>query len=147
MIAIHHPIRRGLLLAGLSLLATGAAMADPIANPVASFKGLDKISADVTPFDVYINETVQFGSLQITPRACYTNPPDEIQRTAAFVEVDQVSLQGQAKRVFTGWMFADSPALNSVDNPVYDFWLVDCKTSSSVPPPKAADLNQPDKGG
>jgi hypothetical protein len=121
--------------------------ADPIAHPVASFKGLDKISANVTQFDVYIDETVQFGSLQITPRACYTNPPDEIQRTAAFVEVDQVSLQGQARRVFTGWMFADSPALNSVDNPVYDFWLIDCKTSSPVPPPKAADLNQPEAGG
>ena len=78
---------------------------------------------------------MQFGSLQITPRACYTRPPTETQRTSVFIEVDQVSLQGTLKRIFTGWMFADSPALNAIDNAVYDIWLLDCKQSSDVPPP------------
>jgi len=92
----------------------------------------------VTSFDVYINETVQFGSLQITPRVCYTRPATETQqRTSVFVEVDQVNLKGATDRIFTGWMFADSPALNAVDDPVYDFWLVDCKQRSDVPPPTA----------
>jgi hypothetical protein len=117
------------------------ALAAPIANPVATFSGLDKITARLTSFDVYLNETVQFGSLQITPRACYTRPPDETQRTSVFVEVDQVSLTGSSKRIFTGWMFADSPALNAIDDAVYDFWLVDCKQRSAVPPPKA--INPP----
>src|ERR1700743_1495374 len=76
--------------------------AAPIANPVATFSGLDKITARITHFDVYINETVQFGSLQITPRVCYTRPADETQRTSVFVEVDQVSLKGGATdRIFT----------------------------------------------
>jgi hypothetical protein len=52
-----------------------------------------------------------------------------------FVEVDQVSLRGTVERVFTGWMFADSPALNAIDHAVYDIWLMDCKQSSDVPPP------------
>jgi len=118
-------------------LPAAAAFAAQIANPVATFSGLDKITARVTNFDVYINETVQFGSLQITPRVCYTRPASETQRTAVFVEVDQVNLKGATDRIFTGWMFADSPALNAVDDAVYDFWLVDCKRSSSVPPPTA----------
>jgi hypothetical protein len=116
-------------------LLAAPAHAAIIANPIAAFSGLDKITGRITKFDVYIDETVQFGALQITPRACYTRPPDEVQRTSVFVEVDQVSLQQTVRRIFTGWMFADSPALNAVDHAVYDIWLVECKTSSDTPPP------------
>ena len=115
-------------------LATPAA-AETIANPIASFSGLDKITGRITNFDVYIDETVQFGALQLTPRACYTRPPTETQRTSVFLEVDQVSLKGGTQRIFTGWMFAESPALNPIDHPVYDIWLVDCKQTSDTPPP------------
>lgn len=114
-------------------------MAQPIANPVATFAGLDKITGRITRFDVYIDETVLFGALEITPRACYSRPPTETQRVSAFLEVDQRSLTGTSKRIFTGWMFADSPALNAVDHAVYDVWLIECKTSSDVPPPDARD--------
>ena len=122
----------------IALLALGAApaLAETIANPVAAFSGLDKITGRITNFDVYIDETVQFGALQITPRACYTRPPTETQRTSVFVEVDQVSLKGTVTRIFTGWMFADSPALNAIDHAVYDIWLLDCKQSTDVPPPE-----------
>src|SRR5262249_13989144 len=113
-------------------------LAAPIANPVASFSGLDKITARLTSFDAYVGETVQFGSLQITPRACYTEPADQKQRTDTFVELDQVNLKGESKSIFTGWMFADSPALNAIDAPLYDFWLVDSKQASSTPPPAPA---------
>lgn len=125
-------------LAALALLAFVApASAQPIANPVATFAGLDKITGRITQFDVYIDETVLFGALEITPRACYNRAATETQRTSAFLEVDQRSLTGTSKRIFTGWMFADSPALNAVDHAVYDVWLVECKTSSEVPPPDA----------
>jgi hypothetical protein len=117
-----------------ALLATPA-MAETISNPIAAFSGLDKITGRITNFDVYIDETVQFGALQITPRVCYTRPATETQRTSVFLEVDQVSLKGGTQRIFTGWMFADSPALNAIDHPVYDIWLVDCKQSSDTPPP------------
>ena len=125
-----------LSLLGLALLGLGApAVAQPIANPVATFAGLDKITGRITRFDVYIDETVLFGALEITPRACYNRPPTETQRVSAFLEVDQRSLTGVSKRIFTGWMFADSPALNAVDHAIYDVWLIECKTSTDVPPP------------
>ena len=123
-------------LAGLAVLGIAApAVAQPVANPVASFAGLDKITGRITRFDVYIDETVLFGALEITPRACYSRPSTEAQRTSAFLEVDQRSLTGVSKRIFSGWMFADSPALNAVDHAIYDVWLVECKVSTDVPPP------------
>lgn len=131
------PIR--VLLFALAALGAAPAAAETIANPVAAFSGLDKITGRVTNFDVYIDETVQFGALQLTPRACYSRPPTETQRTSVFLEVDQVSLKGSVTRIFTGWMFADSPALNAIDHAVYDIWLLDCKKSTDVPPPEKAN--------
>jgi hypothetical protein len=135
------PIRTRLALRAAFVFAFALGTAAPslaqtIANPVARFTGLDKITGRVTQFDVYVDETVQFGALQITPRACYSRPPTETQRTSVFVEVDQVSLKGSITRIFAGWMFADSPALNAVDHAVYDVWLLECKPSTDVPPPE-----------
>jgi len=98
-----------------------------IANPQAVFSGLDKITGRIISFDVAINETVQFGALQVTPRVCYSRPPTETPNTDSFVEVDEVTLQGEIKRIFDGWMFAASPGLHAVEHPVYDVWLTDCK--------------------
>jgi hypothetical protein len=98
-----------------------------IVNPTAVFSGLDKITGRTITFDVALNETVQFGALQVTPRVCYSRPPTETSRTDAFVSVDEVTLQGDVRRIFTGWMFASSPGLNAVEHPIYDIWLSDCK--------------------
>ena len=140
-------VRKGLAAFVAILALISPALAETIANPVAQFSGLDKITGRITTFDVYVNETVQFGALQITPRACYTRPPTETQRTSVFVEVDQVNLSGKIERIFTGWMFADSPALNAIDHAVYDIWLLDCKQSSDVPPPDATTQPAPAAGG
>ena len=136
---ISHLIRFGrVLLLALTMGLSGLpAYGATIANPVATFAGLDKITGRLTQFDVYIDETVQFGALQLTPRACYSRPPTEAQRVSVFVEVDQVSLKGATSRIFTGWMFADSPALNAIDHAVYDLWLVACAQTSDVPPPSS----------
>lgn len=105
-------------------------------NPVAVFSGLDKITGRITTFDVYIGETFQFGALQVTPRVCYTSLADEATRTDGFVEVNEITLDKNIKRIFTGWMFADSPGLNAVEHPIYDVWLKDCKQKSKVPAPQ-----------
>lgn len=97
-----------------------------IDNRRAVFAGLDKITGRTIKFDAAIGETVQFGALQVTPRACYTRPPTEATNTDAFVEVDEVTLKGEIKRIFTGWMFASSPGLHAVEHPIYDVWLTDC---------------------
>jgi hypothetical protein len=98
-----------------------------IANGTAVFSGLDKITGRIISFDVAINETVQFGALQVVPRVCNTRPPTETQNTNAFIEVSEVTLQGEVRRIFTGWMYASSPGLHAVEHPIYDIWITDCK--------------------
>ncbi|QRI64794.1 DUF2155 domain-containing protein [Shinella sp. PSBB067] len=121
--------------AGLAM-APVAAKAARIENPVATFSGIDKITGRITSFDVYIGETVQFGALQVTPKVCYSRDDTEAQKITSFVEVDEITLDRKIRRIFTGWMFADSPGLNAVEHPVYDVWLTECKTKSDVPPPE-----------
>lgn len=117
-----------------------AAMADEIIeNPVAVFSGLDKITGRIISFDVYIGETVQFGALQVTPKVCHTRPATENPLTTGFVQVDEITLNNEVRRIFSGWMYAASPGLSGVEHPVYDVWLTDCKTSSAVPPPANYD--------
>lgn len=111
---------------------------DRITNPVAEFAGIDKITGRIITFDVYIDETVQFGALQVTPRVCYSRPQTEEPKTDSFVEVDEITLDRKIRRIFTGWMFAESPGLNAVEHAVYDVWLKACKQKSDVPAPDAA---------
>jgi hypothetical protein len=110
------------------------AEAAPLNNPVAEFTGLDKITGRTITFDVMVDETVQFGALQVTPRVCHTRPPTEPAQTTAFVEIDEITLSNTIQRLFTGWMFAASPGLHAVEHPVYDVWLVDCKLQMGPEP-------------
>jgi hypothetical protein len=118
--------------------------AQKIVNKKASFSGLDKITGRIINFDEDIGETVQFGALRVKTDACYTRPATEAANTDAFVEVDEITLQGEVKRIFSGWMYAASPGLHGVEHPIYDIWLTDCKnpdtTVVSAPPepPKPA---------
>jgi hypothetical protein len=109
-----------------------------IENRRAVFSGLDKITGRIIAFDAAIGETVQFGALQVTARVCYTRPPTEATNTDAFVQVDEVTLQGEVKRMFSGWMFAASPGLHAVEHPIYDVWLTDCLSPIKVAEPAVA---------
>ncbi|MBZ9794103.1 DUF2155 domain-containing protein [Mesorhizobium sp. ES1-4] len=125
-------------------VAPAAAGSDRISNPVAEFAGIDKITGRIITFDVYIDETVQFGALQVTPRVCYSRPQNEQPKTDSFVEVDEITLDRKIRRIFTGWMFAESPGLNAVEHAVYDVWLKDCKQKSDVPAPDATKADTTD---
>src|SRR5215470_16264297 len=113
-----------------------------VTNKKATFSGLDKITGRIINFDEDIGETVQFGALRVKTSVCYTRPSTEAANTDAFVEVDEITLQGEVKRIFSGWMYAASPGLHGVEHPVYDIWLTDCKgpdqtiVSAQPDPPK-----------
>jgi hypothetical protein len=140
------------LAAALPLLAAPA-LADKIKNPTAVFSGLDKITGRIISFEAAVDETVQFGSLQLTARVCYSRPAYENPQTTSFVEVDEVGPDNSYKRLFTGWMFALSPGLNAIEHPVYDIWLAECKGGKDIiktppevedepPPPAPAELRR-----
>ena len=92
----------------------------------AVFRGLDKITARVTTVYAPIDEMVTFGSLQFVTRQCNKRPPEETPEKTAFLEVKDVKPDQSEEDIFKGWMFASSPALNALEHPVYDIWLIDC---------------------
>lgn len=114
----------GALVAGM---AATSAWADRIENDIAVFSALDKVTARISKFEVELGKSAKFGALTVTPRACYSRPQTEQPKTTSFVEVDEQELDGESKRIFTGWMFAESPGLYGVEHPTYDVWLTGCR--------------------
>jgi hypothetical protein len=117
------------------------AHAQRIENQTAVFATLDKVTARISKLEVPLNQTVVFGSLSVTARVCNSRPPDEQPKTTSFVEVEETMLDGQKKKLFSGWMIAESPGLNAVEHPVFDVWLTDC-----AQPVKAAVARAPKDG-
>ncbi|MEQ8825980.1 MAG: DUF2155 domain-containing protein [Filomicrobium sp.] len=118
--------------------------ADRMENGVAVFAALDKVTARISELEVPIDETVTFGSIQVTPRICYSRPPTEKPKTTTFVEIEETKIDGTNDRLFTGWMLAESPGLNALEHPVFDVWLTGCKTPKEGAPSAAA--NQTNQG-
>ncbi len=123
---LHYPAIVAILALPAALLAVPA-RADHIANGIAVFAALDKVTGRVSPLEVKMGQTIAFGALRVTARVCYTRPSTEPPLTSAFIEVDENLLDGSSKRVFTGWMFAESPGLHAVEHPTFDVWLTSCK--------------------
>ena len=121
------------------IVFSSSAIADKIKNPIAIFSGLDKITGRIISFEVGIDETVEFGAFLVTPRVCYTRPITEPQNTTAFIEIDEITVAGETKRLFGGWIFGSSPGLNGVEHPIYDVWLIGCKGGTTVIP-ESTDL-------
>ncbi len=99
--------------------------------------GLDKITGRIMGVDAPADQPVMFGSLQITARACHKRPPEEPPETSAYLEIAdfrQASSRNVAqvngRPMFSGWMFASSPALSALEHPIYDVWVIDCITRS-----------------
>jgi hypothetical protein len=129
-------MRRICLALCLTGLAQTSAFAQPerLSNPIAVFAGLDKITGVTTTFEIPIGEERRFGALIVKPNACYTRPITEEPKTTSFVEVDQVEVESTRRRIFTGWMFAESPGLNAVEHAIYDVWLTGCRDPNAPPP-------------
>ena len=90
-------------------------------------RGLDKITGRATTLLIPIGKSVQFATLTITARYCYSTPSTETPETAAFVQIDDRRPDQPARRIFSGWMYASSPGLNGVEHPLYDAWVMTCK--------------------
>ena len=124
---------RNLLAMILLAAAMSTAAAETNPEPVAVLEGLDKITARVSKFEAPVGTPVQFGTLAIRVRDCEKSPPEETPESAAFLEIDDTRTGEVRTRVFSGWMFASSPALSALEHPVYDVILLDCKAGSGSP--------------
>ncbi len=139
--------RLAAFVASVSLFSIPA-QAEHIANPIGLFAGLDKITAVTTMFEVKLGEEATFGDLKIKMSACYTKPITEQPDTAAFVQIFTGDKTAPNDMIFSGWLFAETPSLNALENPVYDVWLTGCKDPNAPPvpveaPPAAASETEP----
>lgn len=127
----------------MMVFAAAPAHAERIANPIAVFNGLDKITGITTTFEVEIGSEKRFGGLIVKPDTCYSRPVTEEPKTTTFVEVDEIKTDNSRARIFTGWMFAESPGLSGVEHPIYDVWLTNCRDPNAPPPvvEEAPDLS------
>lgn len=98
--------------------------------PVVVLAALDKITTQLSTIEIRRDETIRFGTLDITLRYCRRNPPEDTPESSAFLEIVDIGHNNQSKNVFSGWMFASSPALSPLEHPVYDVWVKDCKMTS-----------------
>ena len=118
----------------VTLLVFDAANAQAEQFNMAILQGLDKVTARVSTFPAPIGQTVKFGTLEIIARTCDKRPPEETPESAAFLDVWEVRPGEPAASVYRGWMFASSPALAAMEHPVYDVWVLDCKSAVYTTP-------------
>ena len=118
---------RAWLLALLLPLAAYAQSTEWVPRTNAELQLLDKVTARVTTMRAALNAPAQFGTLSITVRACNARPADEVPDAVAWMEISD-SRKPEAERVvFRGWMFANAPAMNMLEHPVYDVRILECK--------------------
>lgn len=113
------------LLVVASLIVT--VFAAPAGAVEAVLQALDKVTARISTFTAPIDQPVRFGTLEIVAQTCIKRPPEEPPETAAFLQIYEIKPEQPKQRIFSGWMFVSSPALNPLEHPVYDVWLKDCR--------------------
>ena len=131
----------------LTLLSAGVrAEGSVIDNHVAVLQGLDKVTARVSPVRAALGIPTYFGTLEIVARSCRETPPTEPPESAAFLEIRELPPASDQSApptdLFTGWMFASSPAVSALGHPVYDVWVVDCE-EPAAPPADDQGLGEP----
>jgi hypothetical protein len=156
--------RPGLFLLGLTLAGGAAAAPAPTVLPakpatladakpdahgikrMAVLRGLDKITGRAIDINAPAGVPVRFGSLSLTVRYCYTVPPEEPPETTVFVQIDDNPPSAPPKRMFSGWMFASTPALSALEHPTYDVWVITCKTDEPEAAPAPGTGTAPAAG-
>ena len=89
-------------------------------------KGLDKVSGDVTDLTLGLGETAKVGRIEVTLGECRYPEDNPTGEGYAWLTIRD---PGRETVLFDGWMVASSPALNALDHPRYDVWVMRCTTA------------------
>lgn len=99
-------------------------------HTILELRALDKITGQAVPIMAPLNVPVKYKTLTIEARTCYSTPPSETPETSAFLQIEDRRPDMPARQVFSGWMYASSPGLNGMQHPLYDVWVVSCRTNA-----------------
>ena len=123
---------------------TPAKPAEPVKrgrSSVAIIQALDKVTTETMRFEAPVGQPIRYKTLIFTVRACETSAADEVApESTAYIVVDTQpkAVAGRVappgRQVYKGWMYANSPGMNPLQHPVYDAWLIACKTSAPAAP-------------
>ncbi len=141
-------MRFTLATAAVALAASGASALEPRSG--VKLRALDKITGNSTDLSAKVGDTLKFGRLSVTVKACFQAPPQDTPESAAFLEIHALGAESQrvtaAEKagkesrgpkpigpdglLFSGWMFASSPGLCALEHPTYDVWVISCSSSA-----------------
>lgn len=132
------------------LFAFDARAEGMVSYPIVKMRSLDKITARTQTFEAPVGSTVKFQFLKIKIQSCLKSSPMEKPESAAFLQIWETAPDDahaasddkdalQPSWVFSGWMFASSPGLSSMDHPIYDVWVLDCLGDAPQVSPEASD--------
>ena len=127
----------------------------PMADRVAVIALLNKRNGIVRDFTLSPGQAIRAKDALIRLRACDSTAPWETERlTGAFVQLDVQRRDSNWVRVFSGWVYKESPSLNVVEHPVYDVWVRSCAMTwpgaAGAPPSAGGASNRssaPKSGG
>ena len=100
----------------------------PMAERVVAFAALNKRNGRTETFTAHPGEAVRFDTLTIRVRACETTPPWEATLTGAFLQIDETQ-RAATRRLYSGWMYAESASLHPLEHALYDVWVKSCTMS------------------
>lgn len=150
---------RGFVAAAVALMlgAAPVALAQDAVGPAmqtysaVKLRALDKITGNSRDLSAKVGDSLTFGRLRVTVRACYQSDPRETPEAAAFLEIRSTTAPAKAEAtdkptntsrmnkgpqpigedglLFQGWMYASSPGLSALEHPTYDVWVISCSAS------------------
>jgi hypothetical protein len=100
---------------------------------IAIIQVLDKETAKSSILEIPIGEKTDFGSLKIIAHKCWQAPLDQAPESKILLEISEVAVkkteenEKKETRIFYGWMFASSPSVSDLENPIYDLTALNCK--------------------
>ena len=99
--------------------------AETIEKKYASFKLLNKTTNKVSTKDILVSSKISWETLNIEVLFCGSTPPTEIPEDYVLIDVYD-TINNENTNIYKGWMISSSPDVTSLQNPIYDLWLVDC---------------------
>mgnify|MGYP001544779921 CR=1 FL=1 len=116
--------------------AAGQGGVTPMAQRVAVIGILNKRNGIVQNVTLRPGQSARWKDVIVRLRACETTAPWEDEKlTGAFVQVDVQKPDRTWNRIFSGWLYKESPSLNVVEHPVYDVWPKSCAMTYPAGPP------------
>ncbi len=112
--------------AAVALPASAQQPADTAQGSGVELRALDKLTGKVTDLSLAGNSAQRLGRIEVELSECRYPDGDPAGDAFAFLTVREL---GRADPVFRGWMIATAPALNAMDHPRYDVWVLRCTTS------------------